>query len=146
MNDDRQSEFSTPNKYRMSSSTELTESMEDYIEMIYRTSLDTGYTRISQLSKMLNVSPSSASKMVHKLSTMKYCQFPKYGVIQLTENGRAMGEYLIWRHQTLEAFLCAINGTRNETKQVEQIEHYFDEKTIKNIEKATAFLKQSFNS
>lgn len=45
----------------------LTASMEDYIEMIYRLSKDSGYTRIQELAKSLNVQPPSATKMIQKI-------------------------------------------------------------------------------
>ena len=143
MNEYPKSDFYTLKKYQLQGNAVITESMEDYIEMIYRISEDTGYTRINDLSRMINVSPSSASKMVHKLNTLGYVVFPKYGVIQLTDIGKNTGRYLIWRHQTLESFLCLLNGTSHETKQVEQIEHYINESTLKNIEKATRLLRRT---
>ena len=42
----------------------ITASMEDYIEMIYRLSLDQGYTRVSELSHSLNVTAPSTNNMV----------------------------------------------------------------------------------
>ncbi|HBM75724.1 MAG TPA: DtxR family transcriptional regulator, partial [Clostridiaceae bacterium] len=46
----------------------LTSSMEDYLEMIYRNSLEAGSMRINTLSELLNVRPSSTTKMVQKLT------------------------------------------------------------------------------
>ena len=140
--DDKKSEFYTLTGYRMISNVPLTESLEDYIEMICRIANEEGYTRINDLSRMLNVSPSSASKMVNKLRVMGFVRFPKYGIIQMTEKGNDMGAYLIWRHTTIERFLRLINGSENVTKAVEQLEHYIDEQTAKNIEKVSGFLME----
>lgn len=137
----KKSEFYTPKGYRMIDSISITESMEDYIEMICRIAQEEGFARISDLSGRLNVMPSSASKMVNKLEGAGLVVFPKYGVIQLSEEGKRMGCYLIWRHKTLENFLCLINESDNETKEVEQIEHFINEQTAKNIEKVTEHLK-----
>ena len=48
----------------------LTSGMEDYLEMIYRICLEAGFVRISQLAERLSVRPSSATKVVQKLSDL----------------------------------------------------------------------------
>lgn len=140
MDNNNESEFYTLNKYRLNESDHITESMEDYIEMIYRISKDTGYTRINDLSKKINVSPSSASKMMSKLKDIDIVTFPKYGIIQLTQQGLELGSYLMWRHNIIESFLCLLNGTENEIKQAEQIEHYLNKTTVYNLQKLTHFM------
>ena len=37
-------------------------------------------------------------------------------------------------HEVLNKFFCLINGTSNETEQIEQIEHFINKHTIENIE------------
>ena len=46
----------------------LTASQEDYLEMICRNCPQSGSVRLGVLARKINVSESSASKMVHKLS------------------------------------------------------------------------------
>ncbi len=126
------SEFYTPKGYRKNiDSKGLTESMEDYLEMLYREKI----TRIKDLAANLNVKPSSASKMVNVLKNKGYVDYQKYGMIRLTEKGIQTGEYLLKRHQVLNQLFCYLNHTSSETKQVEQIEHYVTPETILNIEK-----------
>lgn len=137
----KKSEFYTPKGYRRIDPLSITESMEDYVEMICKIAQDEGFARINDLAVRLNVTPSSASKMVNKLEGAGLAVFPKYGVIQLSEEGKRMGSYLIWRHKTLENFLFLINGSDNETKEVEQIEHFINEQTAQNIEKVAEYLK-----
>ena len=43
------------------------------------------------------------------------------------------GDYLLYRHNLLNQFLCYINHSDNELEQVERIEHFIDERTIRNI-------------
>lgn len=50
--------YHTFSEYMKKNENLLTASMEDYLEMIYRLSLDTGFTRINELSDALNVHPS----------------------------------------------------------------------------------------
>ena len=53
---------------------------------------------------------------------------------RLTDKGRKAGDYLLFRHDILNRFLCMINESEDELEQVEKIEHFINEKTIYNIE------------
>ena len=81
----------------------LTASMEDYLEMIYRLSLNTGFTRIHELSNALNVQPPSATKMVQKLAELKLLKYEKYGVVTLEQDGKKLGQVLLNRHNIIES-------------------------------------------
>ena len=83
----------------------LTSAIEDYLEMVYRSSVKEGYVRINVLSDMLNVRPSSATKMVQKLAELGLVDYKKYGIIFLTENGKKYGKFLLERHNIIENFL-----------------------------------------
>lgn len=121
----------------------LTNSMEDYLEMIYRNSLILGYTRINELSKSLNIRPSSATKMVQKLSQIGFVQYEKYGIIKLTEKGEGMGEFLLKRHSIIESFLINIGVEKDILVNIELIEHSVTGETLEKIELLNTFLKQN---
>lgn len=125
--------FHTQKGYELASGNELTAAMEDYLEMICRLSGKEGYTRVGPLSQSLHVKPSSASKMVDHLKALELVRAEKYGCVTPTERGRVLGEYLLYRHALLNRFLCRINGTESELEQAERIEHFIDERTIRNI-------------
>ena len=72
----------------------LSPSMEDYLEMIYRTCKKQGYIRVTNLAQLLNVQASSATKTVQKLTEMGLLAYEKYGIIQLTEEGKKIGDFL----------------------------------------------------
>lgn len=101
----------------------LTSAMEDYLEMIYRNSLQEEYTRINTLSELLNVRPSSATKMVQKLTEMSLLYYKRYGIILLTDKGKKIGEFLLKRHNIIEKFLRTIEVNENILLQTELIEH-----------------------
>lgn len=126
-------DFHTQKGYELAAKNGMTAAMEDYLEMICRLSDKEGYTRIHLLAKNLNVKPSSASKMVDNLKALGFVCSEKYGVVQPTETGLAAGNYLLYRHSLLNRFLCYINGSEDELKQVERIEHFIDERTVGNI-------------
>lgn len=133
MNND--SKFYTFKGYQLNNDVQVTSSMEDYLEMICRMLKKQKVVRINELAEMLHVKPSSASKMVSNLKNAELVCFEKYGYVNLTDKGEKVGEYLLYRHNVLNKFLCLINQSSDETEQVEKIEHFLDEKTIKNIEK-----------
>ena len=125
------SEFYTLTGYKLKNHYILTEAMEDYLEMIYR---NRHSITVKNLSILLNVRPSSVSKMAAKLKCLGYVSFKSYGDISLTDNGKAIGEYLLWRHTILERLLKFINKDDFCLEQVERIEHFVDNITLKNIE------------
>jgi Mn-dependent DtxR family transcriptional regulator len=121
----------------------LTASMEDYIEMIYRLSIDKGFTRINYLSNSLNVQPPSATKMVQKLSELKLADYEKYGFIILTAEGKKIGEVLLKRHMMVEEFLRLLGVSDSVLEEAEKIEHILDEEALKCISFFVAFIKDN---
>ncbi|WMI82141.1 metal-dependent transcriptional regulator [Anaerotignum sp. MB30-C6] len=134
-------EFYTLKGYQMNEAVELTSAMEDYLEMICRIFKHENSVRVSDLSKMLNVKPSSVTKMVQQLKDLGYVNSEKYGQISLTELGRAEGEYLLYRHEVIHRFLCVLNQSENELEQVEKIEHFLNHRTVENLSKLTKCLQ-----
>ena len=132
MNNDENAYF-TFKGYQLNNDSNLTSSMEDYLEMIIRLKEKQPFVRINELANNLNVRPSSASKMVTKLSQEGFLEYQKYGIITLTELGKQWGEYFIYRHQVLNNFLCLLNNSHNELEQVEKIERFLNKKTIDNL-------------
>lgn len=74
-------DFYTFSEYMKKENNSLTASMEDYLEMIYRLSIKTGFVRLHELANALNVQPPSATKMVQKLAELNLINYEKYGVI-----------------------------------------------------------------
>lgn len=101
--------------------------------MICRNCPQSGSVRLGVLARKINVSESSASKMVHKLSETGLVTFEKYGTIYLTKRGRRIGEYLIFRHDVIESLLRRMNSSESELRQTELIEHFLDRRTVENI-------------
>lgn len=122
---------------------ELTPSMEDYLEMIYRTCLDDGYIRMKNLAEKLNVQVPSATKTVQKLAKMGYVNYEKYGIIQITSQGKQKGKFLLKRHKIIEEFLKNIGVKDNILNQTEMIEHHLNTNTIKYLDLLNRFLKQN---
>ena len=127
------SQFQTFNKYL---NKNLTASMEDYIEMIYRMSLIDTYIRSQELASELNVSPPSTSKMIQKLAKLGYLKYEKYGIIILEDKGKKLGKKLLERHKTIEELLKIIGiPEKNILIETEKIEHTLSSNSICYIKK-----------
>ena len=131
----KQNEFHTLKGYQLIADEGFTPAMEDYLEMICRILGENGNVRARELSECLNVKPSSTSKMVRHLHMTGYLSAEKYGIISLTEKGKAAGNYLLYRHDVIHKFLCFLNGTESELEETEKIEHFLSRKTVQNMDR-----------
>jgi len=129
------SDFYTLKGYQINENTQITSSMEDYLEMICRLLKTQEVVRVTELAERLHVKPPSASKMVNNLKLSGLVTFERYGYIKLTSKGVAVGDYLLYRHDVLNDFLCLVNNSEDETEQVEKIEHFLSRGTVENIKK-----------
>jgi DtxR family Mn-dependent transcriptional regulator len=121
----------------------LTSAMEDYLEMVYRNTEGDGYVRINELAEKLNVRASSATKMVQKLGELGFIKYKRYGIIEVTESGKELGEYLLKRHSIIEQFLGMIGITDNLLVETELIEHYISANTLRRLEILNKFFSSS---
>lgn len=134
-------DFHTFSEYMKKEDNSLTASMEDYLEMIYRLSVITGFTRIHELSEALNVQPPSATKMVQRLSELNLLKYEKYGFIMLHEEGRRMGELLLKRHNTIESLLRILGVSEKVIlAETEKVEHTISDETVKCFEEYINFI------
>lgn len=108
----------------------LTESMEDYLEMIYRIVEKKGYIRAVDLAEALQLQASSISKMIQKLHGSGFILYEKYRNIALTKKGIQYGQFLVWRDKTLKEFLQLLTHQSHIGEQVEGMEHYITPKTM----------------
>lgn len=116
----------------MHNQNKITYPMEDYIEMIYRHQNEP--ITITSLSQNLHIKKSSCSKMISKLKELKLLTI-KNKKIYLTGEGLNIGRELYHRHQVLECFLKKLNKADFQLEQVEKLEHFIDNITLKNLER-----------
>ena len=143
MNNER--EFRTVRGYQIldAESKALTASMEDYLEMIYRTCGEEGYARVNRLAERLNVRPSSTTKVIKKLKDLGLVNYQKYGVIKLTEKGKALGSFLLKRHEVIEEFLKILGVEETRLKDTEMMEHDVSLNTLRGLYTLNRFLRES---
>ena len=127
--------------------------MEDYLEIISELVELKGYATTLDISRYMNVSAPSVTKMLQRLDESKYLEYEKYHGINLTAKGNQIADGIRQKHGILLEFF-EILGIGHETanQDVEGIEHYLNPKTIRQLRKFITFLKsnpkvlQNFNN
>jgi Mn-dependent DtxR family transcriptional regulator len=127
--------------------------MEDYLEVISELVELKGYATTLDISRYMNVSAPSVTKMLQRLDESRYLEYEKYHGINLTAKGNQIADGIRQKHGILLEFF-EILGIGHETanQDVEGIEHYLNPKTIRQLRKFITFLKsnpkvlQNFNN
>ena len=120
----------------------FTTRMEDYLEVISELVELKGYATPLDISKYMNVSPPSVTKMLRRLDKEQYIEYTKYRGLKLNPKGKHLAEEIRQKHSDLLEFFEMI-GVDNTTANadVEGMEHHLDPKTMKQLRKFITFLK-----
>ncbi len=114
----------------------ITTSIEDYLERIYELIEEKGYARVSDIAAALELSRPSVSAMVQRLDKLGFLTYEKYRGLSLTPKGEEVARRIQRRHVILTEFLTMLNLDRNIiAKDVEGIEHHVSSETLAKIER-----------
>ena len=117
---------------------------EDYLEVIAELVELKGYATALDISRFMNVSPPSVTKMLQKLDEKKYLEYEKYHGINLTKKGKQVADSIRRRHSTLLEFFEILNiGKEIANQDTEGLEHHLNPKTIRQLKKYIIFLKSN---
>ncbi|HTU70090.1 MAG TPA: metal-dependent transcriptional regulator [Candidatus Baltobacteraceae bacterium] len=94
----------------MSGHSHFTESIEEYLEAVYRLEREGPGVTTSGLATSLGVAPASVSGMLKKLAKDGYVEQVGRGEVKLTQKGLAVGVRVLRRHRIAERFLNEILG------------------------------------
>lgn len=123
----------------------LTPSLEDYLEELCRHLDRHGSVRPKDIALKLGVSMPSVTRALRRLAEMGMVAYRSRGIILLTQEGKAVGDYLVSRNHVLRKFLRAIGCNVCVEDQAEAMEHYLVPETIDRIELLTRFLEEEEN-
>ncbi len=105
---------------------------EDYLEVIAELVELKGYATTLDISRFMNVSPPSVTKMLQKLDEKKYLEYEKYHGINLTNKGKQVADTIRRKHSTLLEFFEVLNvGQGIANQDTEGLEHHLNPKIIK---------------
>ena len=117
---------------------------EDYLEIISELVGLKGYATTLDISRHMNVSPPSVTKMLQKLDKDGYLEYEKYHGINLTSKGNQVADAIRQKHSTLLEIFEILGIKKDIANQdVEGMEHYLNPKTIKRLRKFLVFLKSN---
>ena len=124
--------------------TSSTISEEDYLEVIAELVELKGYATTLDISRFMNVSPPSVTKMLQKLDEKKYLEYEKYHGINLTAIGKQVADTIRRKHSILLEFFEILNvGKGIANQDTEGLEHHLNDKTIRQLRKFITFLKSN---
>ena len=120
----------------------VSDRMEDYLEVISELVDMKGYAATLDISRYMNVSPPSVTKMLKKLDADGYLEYEKYYGINLTDEGQRIADIIKQKHGILLEFFEILGiGKEIANQDAEGIEHHLNPKTIRQIRKFVTFLK-----
>ncbi len=127
--------------------------MEDYLEVILELVELKGYATTLDISRYMNVSAPSVTKMLQRLDENGYLEYEKYHGINLTLKGNQLADAIRQKHGILLEFFEILGiGHDTANQDAEGIEHHLNPKTIRQLRKFITFLKsnpkivQNFNN
>ena len=120
----------------------VSDRVEDYLEVISELVDMKGYAATLDVSRYMNVSAPSVTKMLKKLDAEGFIEYEKYYGINLTEKGQRIADNIKQKHGILLEFFEILGiGKDIANQDAEGIEHHLNPKTIRQIRKFVTFLK-----
>ncbi len=92
----------------MKGKTDLSASLEDYIEAIYHIIGLKLVARSKEIAERLSVSRASVTEALRALSKKGLINYSPYEAITLTETGKTVAEDVIFRHEALKDFFIKV--------------------------------------
>jgi Mn-dependent DtxR family transcriptional regulator len=118
--------------------------MEDYLEVIAELVELKGYATTLDISRYMNVSAPSVTKMLQRLDENEYLEYEKYHGINLTSKGTQIADAIRQKHGILLEFFEILGiGHDTANQDTEGIEHHLNPRTIKQLRKFITFLKSN---
>ncbi|MGI6151761.1 MAG: metal-dependent transcriptional regulator [Christensenellales bacterium] len=117
----------------MVDSVKISTSSENYLEVIYNLSKDTGSVRSVDVANSLGVSKASVNKAVSILREAGMVEQELYGAITLTPLGESRAREVFRRHCTIKRFLIRILGVSEEVAEKDacRMEHVISAETMR---------------
>jgi DtxR family Mn-dependent transcriptional regulator len=121
----------------------LSESAQDYLEALLLASRDQRVVRISDIAQRLGVRLPSVVAMLKGLAAKGLVKHERYGLVELTEAGRAEARAVLARHKAIYRFLNGFLGVNEATAETDacRIEHVLSPDTVKRLLKLVALLE-----
>ncbi len=121
---------------------ELSATLEDYLETIFRLERDRGFARVRDISAGLDVAKSAVTMAMKSLAEKGLVNYEPYEPMTLSAEGRRLASRIVLRHSVLEDFLGHVLGL--EADRADAIacgmEHALDREALNRLVCFLAFL------
>lgn len=119
-----------------------TDRKEDYLKEIDKIVSEKGYAQVKDLSKALDVGPSSVTGMFKKLTEDGYINYEKYGGVTLTKRGKEIARDTQEKYSVIHEFLIALSvGKEAADEDACKMEHILEQDTFFTFLKFNDFTK-----
>lgn len=118
----------------------MTESLEDYLEMIGLLINESGAARVSDIALRMSVSKPSVHNALHELTDRGFINHEPYGAIELTQAGKSVSKKIFERHMLLKSFLMNVLKVSDSAAERDAclLEHDLSEETLEAVKKFMA--------
>ena len=115
----------------MKKSLTMSQSLEDYLEAIYKQISEGKNAQVVDIARMLSVKMPSVVRAMRELKRLGLVVQEPYAYIELTEKGRRVAHQVHSRHKLLSAFLMKLGvSKRIADKDACLMEHILSAETI----------------
>jgi DtxR family Mn-dependent transcriptional regulator len=113
----------------------LSESIQNYLKVIYKLEKNLEEASTSDIAKELNISSASVTGMLKRLSAMRLVNYNSYKGVTLTKDGKALALEVIRHHRLIEVYLRQSLGYKLAKIHDEacKLEHYVSKDFIDKI-------------
>ena len=121
----------------------LTPAMEDYLEAIYELSTEKRIVRVKDIAAKLDVKMPTVTSMLKTLGKRGLIDYEKYGYVDLSDTGTAVGKEILRKHEVLFKFLTDILTVDAVTANEEacKMEHTLGTATLDSLLKFMEFIQ-----
>ena len=122
--------------------SDITGSLEDYLETIYRILGRSSVARVRDIAEEMQVSPASVTPAMKRLAEKRLIEYSKRNYIELTEKGLFIARRTMTRHNLLSRFLQEILGISREQAEKDAcaMEHFLSESSMERLAAFFEFL------
>ena len=109
----------------MAADKNISENIEEYLEVLYRNGSNGEQVSTTTLSKDLGIAPGSVTQMLKKLENLGYINYTPYKGATLTDEGMKIAQKITRKHRILEKFILDVLKVKEENvhEQACEMEH-----------------------
>lgn len=118
------------------------QSLEDYLEAIYKSLTRRGHAKTNEIAEDLGVKAPSVTEMFGKLKSEAYINYRKYEGVTLTKKGTELAKDVSEVHKNMKKFLELLQVSSEQAdRDACKVEHNLSEESIAQLNKFINFVE-----